>query len=173
MTEFPFLFWFAIVIAAVVVIVVARSKASAQRSPKPRPVARASAGRELVNSNSPPHHWASIGEFAFSVVGESHYQDALKKIAGDHGKAKARVECIARLMPDDANKFDDKAVAVLVGAAQVGNLSREDARRFRRRLGQKGLGSQITSCDAVVLGGGEWRGEPRMYGMQLDLKPFD
>lgn len=120
-----------------------------------------------------PHHWPALGEFGFSIVGESNYQAALAAIAGDHGKKKARVECIAELRPDDDNPHDDKAVEVCVEGRTVGYLARDEARKFRRRLGQKGLTDQSTYCAALVVGGGEWRGEVRHYGIQLDLKPFD
>lgn len=126
-----------------------------------------------VVQNSEPHHWPSLGEFGFSIVGESNYQAALSTIAGDHGKKKARVECIAELRPEDDNPHDDKAVEVCVEGRTVGYLARDEARKFRRRLGQKGLTGQPTRCAALVVGGGEWRGEVRHYGVQLDLKPFE
>lgn len=173
MSAMPPLFWLVIAVIAVGVIVVAGRRVSAKPAPPPRRVAGAEAVRAQADSNAVAHHWLPTGDFAFSVVGESHYQAALKKLAGEHGKKKARVECIAQLTPDDANRYDDKTVAVTVNGAQVGNLSREDARKFRRRLGQKGLTGQATFCNAIVLGGGEWRGEARFYGIQLDLKPFD
>lgn len=173
MNSLPIGLWVAIAVAAAVAMFVAVRRSST----KPGAAPPRSEGPRVVQApraaNPAPHHWESTGDFAFSVVGESHYQAALKAIAGEHGKKKARVECVARLVPEDQNRHDNKAVAVSVDGAQVGNLRREDARSFRRRLGQKGLGGQATFCNAVVLGGGEWRGEARMYGIQLDLKPFD
>jgi hypothetical protein len=136
------------------------SRAAAARPPAPQ-VAQSA------------HHWPALGEFGFSIVGESNYQPALAAIAGDHGKKKARVECVAELRPDDDNPHDDKAVEVCVDGRTVGYLARDEARKFRRRLGQKGLTGQSTFCAALVVGGGEWRGEVRHYGVQLDLKPFD
>ena len=50
----------------------------------------------------------------------------------------------------------------------VGHLSREDARRFRKLLQDKGLEGQVTSCSAVIRGGGEaYDGEELYYGVFL------
>ncbi len=77
------------------------------------------------------------------------------------------------LIPEDNNPHDPKAVAVRIDGGTVGYMSRDIARSFRRRLGQKGLNSQVTKCRAIVLGGGSnHRGEPRMYGVKLDIKDF-
>lgn len=121
-----------------------------------------------------PHKWPTLGAFEFAVVGESNYQRALQAIAGDHGKADANATCVAELVPEDDNPHDDKAVSVRVNDVVVAYFARDDARRFRRRLGQKKLTGRTTYCDALVVGGGTKRGgERKHYGIQLDLKPFD
>lgn len=118
--------------------------------------------------------WPKLDEYDFPVVGESHYQSALARIAGHHGSNKVRQECIANLVPEDTNDFDDKAIAVVVEGSTVGYLGREDARSFRRRLSQKSLAGQTTGCHAIVIGGGKLQnGDDRSYGIQLDLDCFD
>ncbi|WKB56025.1 hypothetical protein [Eleftheria terrae] len=119
-------------------------------------------------------HWPRLGGFEFEVVGESQYQEALAAVAGDHGTDSVERECLATLLPEDDNRFDPKAVAVLIGRRKVGHLSREDARSFRRRLAQKRLSNATTCCAALVVGGATRRtGEKLHYGLRLDIKPFD
>ncbi|MCH9638176.1 MAG: hypothetical protein K0U40_01660, partial [Betaproteobacteria bacterium] len=80
----------------------------------------------------------------------------------------------AYLIPDDTNENDDKAVRVDINGAQVGNLSRENARSFRRRLRAKKLSVQITSCQAIITGIGnhEQDGQEKHYSVKLNIKPF-
>ncbi len=118
--------------------------------------------------------WPPLGIYEFEVVGESNYQDALKKLAGEHGRESARVKCTAEIIPEDSNPYDSKAVAVKIQNQLVAYLSKEEARMFRRRLGQKGLSGKTTTCAAIIVGGGiRKNGERLFYGVKLDLKPFD
>ena len=118
--------------------------------------------------------WPSLGDFDFEVVGESHYQKALAKLAGDHGDQSPNLQVKAVLIPDNKNPHDDKAVRVEVEGYTVGHLSRDDARSFRRRLGAKKLGVVPTGCDAIIMGGYLARdGTRASYGVSLDIKPFD
>ena len=115
-------------------------------------------------------HWPSIGDFEFEVVGESYYQDALRRIAsgGDQGKV-----WTAMLIPEHDNPHDDLAVRVEIEGLKVGHLSRDDARSFRRRLGAKKLSNHITACNAMITGGSVRKnGEKLLYGVMLDIKPF-
>ena len=118
-------------------------------------------------------HWPSTGCFGFEVVGESNYQPALAAAAGGHPARGDGIEVTAWLVPEDSNRFDPYAVAVQVDGNTVGYLSRDDARSFRRRLGQKGLTGSTSTCDAAIVGGGERSdGTAMFYGIRLDLKPF-
>lgn len=96
-------------------------------------------------------------EFDVEVVGESHYQRALRQIAG---AGEVRRYCAAELVPEDENPHDDKAVAVFIGGEQVGYLSRSDARAFRRRY--RGV---VGYCEAVIVGGGKGKNS---LGVWLD-----
>ncbi len=119
--------------------------------------------------------WPSAGNYDFEIVGESHYQNTIKKIAGDHDlKYGASTECTALLVPEDDNTYDNKAICVEIGSETVGYMSRDDARSFRRRLGQKKLTGQITECKAKIFGGklGD-DGRKHHYGIWLDIKEFD
>ncbi len=119
------------------------------------------------------HHWAPSGDFDFEIVGEANYQEAIQRLAGEHNQYGAATNCVATLVPEDDNPYDDKAVRVDISGLTVGYLCKEDARSFRRRLGAKKLSGQITTCDAVINGGGTRKsGERLHYGVQLDMKPF-
>lgn len=122
----------------------------------------------------PAFDWPEIGGFEVEVTGESHYQSALQAIAGVHGDDAVELETKALLVPDDGNPYDDKAVKVLVQGRQVGHLSREDARSYRRRLAAKKQGAVAAQCGAMVMGGFIGRdGKRASYGVRLDLKPFE
>jgi hypothetical protein len=129
---------------------------------KPRPAAL---GQEFK--------WPPLDEYDFDVVGEASYQSSIAALAEGHGTSSANVQCVAHLIPEDTNTHDPKAVAVKIRGALVGYLSREDARSFRRRLSQKGISGQATTCDACIVGGGTRKnGEKLYYGVKLDIKPF-
>jgi hypothetical protein len=55
----------------------------------------------------------------------------------------------------------------------VGYLSHNDALRLRRNLGRMDLVGQLTSCDAVIRGGGLWNGKRLSYAVWLDLQPYN
>jgi len=119
------------------------------------------------------YHWEGKGDFEFEVVGESNYQIALAILAGEHGKEDAEAQHKATLVLDDSNPHDPKAVAIRIDEIPVGYLAREDARSYRRRLGQKSLSGVNATCEAIVVGGGTRRnGEKLHYGVKLDIKPF-
>jgi hypothetical protein len=134
-------------------------------------------GRGLSSSaqdSTPALHWPALGDFEFEVVGESNYQAAIASLAGNHGTQSADLQCVAAIEPEDDNPHDPKAVLIRIQGKVVGYLSRQDARSFRRRLGQKGLSGRVTTCDALIVGGGTRRsGEKLHYGVKLDIKPFE
>jgi len=140
-----------------------------------------SAGNETVQAVEITNfRWSDDGNFNFAVVGESFYQKNLKVLVGEHEDKGCRVYGTAVLVPEDDNPHDNKAVAVHVKTAenqpgrQVGHLSRQDARSFRRRLGRKKLTGKSTLCDAVIVGGRvNKKGIRQSYGVWLDMKPFD
>lgn len=120
------------------------------------------------------HHWPGKSEFDVEVVGESFYADSIRAIANNSDGEHADYQGLALLVPNDLNPYDDKAVAVLIEGRQVGHLSRDEARQFRRRLSAKKLTGQTTSCDALIEWGGRGAGEKMLdYSIRLDMKPFD
>lgn len=116
------------------------------------------------------YEWPELGMFEFEVVGESNYQTAIEKLTSVNGGEALK----ALLIPEDNNRYDKKAIRVDINGMTVGYLSRQDATSFRRRLSQKNLSGQVTSCAARIYGGGKTRdGGEKSYGIWLDVKPFD
>lgn len=89
-------------------------------------------------------------DYPTGVVGESHYQPALSRIAGGKQPDGHHMPVTARLVPEDDNPHDPEAVAVFIHGACVGYLSRRDARAFRAR--HPGTDRSVT-CPAVITGG--------------------
>ena len=125
--------------------------------------ANAAAPRRSVE---PAHRQGHSGEdepwpdgYDLAVVGESHYQDALRRIAGPGA---VRHYCGAMLIPEPKNPHDNMAVAVMAVGRRVGYLSREDARAYR-----DGFCLEKTPCEAVIVGGGP--GKPSL-GIWLDFE---
>lgn len=130
--------------------------------------------REKATATKSIFHWPSIGNFEFDVVGESYHQEALKRIAKARTNDLRKERFIATLVPESDNKHDKSAVRIDIEGTAVGHMNREDARSFRRRLAGKKMSGAVTSCDAMIGGGYEKSdGSTAMYGVSLDLKPFD
>jgi hypothetical protein len=124
--------------------------------------------------NSGSFIWPELNAFDFEIVGESNYQTAIGKLAGDHGNHASDSLFRAKLVPED-NPYDNLAIRVDgEGAGTVGYMSRDDARSFRRRLAAKGIGNSITFCSAQVTGGGIAKnGKEFSYGVRLGIQPFE
>lgn len=100
-----------------------------------------------------------------SVVGESFYRHNFERLFKPDASGRDReARATATLKLDDRNLHDDKAVAVFIDGLQVGHLSREDARRFRK---SKGADRRDTLVSATV-----WvPGEPDYhYSVSLTLR---
>lgn len=135
--------------------------------------ARAVAAAYGNKSSSSKYTWPSLGDFAFEVVGESNYQNAITSIAGHHGDQPPTAIFKALLIPENNNEYDSSAIRVDIQSKTVGYMSRDDARSFRLRLGANKLQDQATFCNAIIIGGFITRdGDRAFYGVRLDLKPF-
>jgi hypothetical protein len=108
------------------------------------------------------------GSEPLEVVGESFYQEALRKIAGPTTEY-VRIPVIGTLLPEVDNQYDANATSVWVSGLKVGHLSRDDAALFRKGLLdlQRRVGSAI-ALPGFIVGGGE--GRPS-YGVFLNYDP--
>jgi hypothetical protein len=127
---------------------------------------------ETRNATSRPDLLKATSTFGGSdpleVVGESFYQEAIKKIVGPTNEY-VRVPVSATLQPESDNRHDPNAISVWISGLKVGYLSRGDAVRFR--LGLLGLQRQVgagIALPGVIVGGGEDRPS---YGVFLNYAP--
>jgi len=104
--------------------------------------------------------WQGEGAFQDEVVGESHYQAAVRSLAG--GQKRKRVT--ARLICERDNPYDAHAVKVEIDGQVVGHLPRERARLHRQRLARLNETGSAVECDAVIVAGFEGA-----CGVWLDL----
>jgi hypothetical protein len=124
----------------------------------------------IVDMNGPLMKIDGEGEFEFEIVGESHYQDALNRIAGPKTEEGVEWYCEAELRPEPSNPHDINAVAVMIHGLKVGYLAREDAMAWNRALANTGRPDAPTLVDAVIVGG--WQrpdGREGSFGVKLDL----
>lgn len=69
-------------------------------------------------------------EERIAIVGESHYQDAIRAACGAGPGEDVGFDCIAELVPEPTNKHDPNAIMVQIDGRRVGYLSRSDARAY-------------------------------------------
>lgn len=103
-----------------------------------------------------------------AVVGESHYQDALRATSrvAQIG-AEGRRVFTAVLVPEPENPYDANAVAIYSTQGKIGHLSRDDALAYRDVLAEvTRRGHHGGSCLAYLNGGEP--GKPS-FGVSLQL----
>lgn len=114
------------------------------------------------------------GAEQIEVVGESHYQDQLRRIAGDES-TRVRLTTTATLLAENDNPYDSNAVSVWIAGSKVGHLSRNDAASLRPgllRLVKEH--QQPIALPAVIVGGGSRNdGSPAAFGVWLSYDPAD
>jgi hypothetical protein len=93
-----------------------------------------------------------FGDIRVDVVGESHYQPAIRAACNWKPGADTLFHCMAELVPEPTNPYDRNAIKVTIDGACVGHLSRQDAMTLRPAVREaiKRQGSGI--CRAVIAG---------------------
>ena len=113
------------------------------------------------SSSGAPFH--VVADSRIAVVGESHYQKALRRaVGGNHSDAGLPVE--ASLVREPTNKYDRNAVRVDVDGETVGYIARDEAPLMQERLALLERQGRRPVCQARVFGGGP--GKPS-YGVVL------
>lgn len=104
----------------------------------------------------------------FAVVGESHYQEALRATESIcSGSFEGRPSFTAALVPERDNPYDKNAIAVYSPEGKIGYLSRENALDFKNLFAEIGQhGFQGGACTAYLAGGEP--GKP-LFGAVLRL----
>lgn len=92
------------------------------------------------------------GHELVNVAGESHYQDALRAIAGP---GEVRLETEAQLVAEPDNPHDANAVRVEIEGAKVGYLPRALAAAWTPRLAELAARRRVGACEATIIGGAD------------------
>ena len=108
--------------------------------------------------------WQGDDTFEQEVVGEAHYQETLRKLAG----GERRKYTTARLVCESDNKFDAQSVRVEIGGKTIGHLSRDDARAHRVLLRKSRQTGALVELPAVIV-----TGERGVSGVYLSVSEAD
>lgn len=100
------------------------------------------------------------------IVGESHYQSALKTVKLQSVEIDGRLKFWAIIAPENDNPHDENAVVVKYGGQKLGYLSRDDAETFRDSHADV-IGKNVPMAVRAILIGGT-PGKPNM-GVMLDF----
>ena len=92
------------------------------------------------------------GHESVNVAGESHYQEALRSIAGP---GEVRHDTEAHLIPEPENEYDPNAVRVEIDGLKVGYLPRDLAPAWGPRLAELATRKRVGACDATIVGGAD------------------
>lgn len=88
-----------------------------------------------------PRPWDN--QTSISIVGESHYQDALSTFCGRTGDDPVRIEeAEAEMVCEPENPHDKLAVRIELGGRKVGYLAKGSAKMYHRRVAK--LGGRVT-----------------------------
>jgi hypothetical protein len=123
------------------------------------PVRVAQAGPQVITD---------LRGFPFEVVGQSHYQDALRDIVGGYRRDSQAVEATAVIVLDPANRFDPNAVRVEIEGKTVGYIPAEKALRVGVLMREQGI--KTANVEAQIRGG--WRTnqyDQGHFGVQLKM----
>lgn len=107
-----------------------------------------------------------------AVVGESHYQDALRATStictpGPEG----RPTFTAVLVAEPDNPYDENAIAIHSAEGKLGHLSRDNALAYRQVMETVAqLGFQGAACEAYLTGG---QSDKPSFGVVLRLADPD
>ncbi len=93
-----------------------------------------------------------FGDIRVDVVGESHYQPAIRAACNWKPGTDTLFHCMAELVPEPTNPYDRNAIKVTLDGECVGHLSRQDAvtlgPAIREAIKRQGSGM----CRAVIAG---------------------
>ena len=134
-----------------------------------------------------PYHWPYSGnpesEVGFEVAEpfkghketkwyaeQQERYDRLQALLAPHQEEWVEIDCVAALIPLESGCFAVQINGVEFNKSPSGLID-DDA--LRRRMIQRKLPIQVTTCSARIFGGGRLKnGGKRNYGIALGLEPF-
>lgn len=106
-----------------------------------------------------------VGQYQPEVVGESHYQPAIKRLIPAGADTSAGVSVILELVPEPTNPYDSNAVSVRIEGEPVGHIHRDEAPIVGAMLRKLGNG-QPMRCRGAIRGSGDYP-----FGVAIDGIP--
>ncbi len=104
--------------------------------------------------------------FPVEVVGESAYQDNLRRLCGRFGRDGVNLVKSAVVILEDTNPYDNQAVRVDIDGVTVGYLARAAALRYRK---QRKADLSPQTVQANIRGGFKRDGDTAALGVWLKL----
>lgn len=108
----------------------------------------------------------SVNSYSYEIVGEQSYQQNLKKIAGPKKEQSKYFECMANVISEPTNKYDQNAIKVQINGLLVGYLSKKEAQRLSGKKINKTL-------PAVINGGWNDGNSEGSYGVKLAIQSIN
>ena len=106
-----------------------------------------------------------VGLYQPEVVGESFYQEAIRRHVPSVEAGREGVSVMLELVPEPSNRYDRNAVAVRIEGAIVGHIDREEALLVGTMLRKLG-GGQGLACRGTIRGGADYP-----FGVAIDGIP--
>ncbi|HEX7949006.1 MAG TPA: HIRAN domain-containing protein [Candidatus Limnocylindrales bacterium] len=106
-----------------------------------------------------------VGLYQPEVVGESFYQEAIRRHVPNPDTGREGISVILELVPEPSNKYDRNAVAVHIDGATVGHIDRDEAPLVGAMLRKLG-GGQGLRCRGTIRGGADYP-----FGVAIDGIP--
>lgn len=140
---------------------------------QPKPPAELVAKKRAKKATLPDTHLPPVTgkitgghECAFDVVGESHYQPALRKLRNGRHMATDN-DFVADIVGEPDNPYDHNACAVFIEGSKVGYLPRDAAADFHQQVANMNVTGPWRFQTKAKLSGG-W-GDCPMIGVLLGL----
>jgi len=107
------------------------------------------------------------------VVGESHYQRELFKLAGRRKRTAADIPIVAVLVREPENRYDPNAVKVVVNGYRVGYLRRVDAAAYAPMLDRLlAADGAHGACLGRIVGGWLRKWDETVFGTDDGIESF-
>ncbi|MGH6799684.1 MAG: hypothetical protein ACREDI_15035, partial [Roseiarcus sp.] len=112
--------------------------------------------------------------FTYHVIGTSHYQEQLERIAGGRREVAVYFRVNAVLSSESDNPHDANAMQIQINGEKVGYVKRQDNVSLREKLNAAGVTGDV-QCRAEIAGGwNQGAGNIGEFGLRLDLTfPLD
>ncbi len=156
-----------------IILLVNRKKISAREA-----ATKLNDGTKYINSSKDYYAWPKLNKFSVTIAAVP-YQDSIRQLIQESAtnseqNSDTQAHTLhAHLIPITDNPFDNNVVRVDICSRTIGYFNPDQARSFHRRLNDKQLSNQITTCAAALIENDEIPGKTGLYGARLDIEPLE